>query len=155
MGHARRLFLYFHNFWRKKYLRAFREIDWALSTLTIINQFGWNFQKLFSYLRDNIILINLNDILCYHHVGAVPQNSFICFKILLFDIFGNYKLISTKFSEISVLSEEWQFRPKNFLIYYPFLTHYCKLACSDSTRLRNLRSVLTHYQVHQKITKYS
>jgi len=128
MGHARRLFLYFHNFWRKKYLRAFQEIDWALSTFTTINRFGWNFQKLFSYLRDNIILINLNDILCYHHVndilcyhhvGAVPQNSFICFKILLFDIFGNYKLISTKISEISVLSEEWQFRQKMYKYITP------------------------------------
>jgi len=38
--------------------------------------------------------------------GQPLQNKLIFFKILMIDIFGNYEPISTKFSEISVLSGE-------------------------------------------------
>jgi len=60
-----------------------------------------NFQKLFSKIRVDTVLINLinkNDI-----IFMLPSPFF---KIVMIDLFGNYKPISTKFSEISVLSGE-------------------------------------------------
>jgi len=36
------------SFGLKNVCALFREIEWALSTITIINRFGWNFQKFFS-----------------------------------------------------------------------------------------------------------
>jgi len=45
--------------------------------------------------------------------GAIPpRNKFIFFKILMSDIFGEYQPISTKFSEISLISGEQQFGEK-------------------------------------------
>jgi len=52
-----------------------------------------------------MVLINDSDI-CYHHLGAAPQNKIIVFNILLIDIFGKHEPISTKCAEISVVSGE-------------------------------------------------
>jgi len=50
-------------------------------------------------------LINENDI-CYHHLGEAPPKQLFYFKILMIDIFGDYKPISTKISEISVFFDK-------------------------------------------------
>jgi len=49
-------------------------------------------------------------------------NTFFFFKILLIDVFGNYELstkLSTKFSQISVISGKWQFRQKKYKYITP------------------------------------
>jgi len=44
-------------------------------SFAFINWFWWNFQKLFSLVQENTVLINYNNIimLLYHHLGAAPQ----------------------------------------------------------------------------------
>jgi len=59
---------------------------------------------------DDIVLINDKDICC-HFFGAGPPKLKIMknenVEILSIDICGNYELISTKFSEISLISGEY------------------------------------------------
>jgi len=68
-------FWYFCKFWSKKYLPA--SLWNRLSSVKFYNYepICMKFQKIFSKLRVNIVLIFDNDI-CYHHLGAAPPKNF-------------------------------------------------------------------------------
>jgi len=64
----------FTRFWVKNVLCTFRDINRAPSTFAIMNRFWWHFLKLFSEVRDDIVLINHNDTF-YNDLGTGPKNS--------------------------------------------------------------------------------